>query len=258
LPRLLILVGFLRLTILSTAYLIPQFLTTVRGYRALEVGQSLIWLALPQLFICLVAGYIMRRMDPRFVASCGFILICVGCLMVAHGLTPSWGTDQFLPSQLVQAVGQSFALSGTVFFAVLHLRPQDALTFGAALQTARIMGGEIGLAFITTFLRVRGQVASNLLGQHIQIGDTQVLQRIQAYGAATASVGDPGSAATRGAAVLNNIVHATAITQGILDSFVVLAGATAIAEMLIVTRRAAPRGPASHVPWFARREARVP
>ncbi len=128
----------------------------------------------------------MRRMDPRFVASCGFILICVGCLMVAHGLTPSWGTDQFLPSQLVQAVGQSFALSGTVFFAVLHLRPQDALTFGAALQTARIMGGEIGLAFITTFLRVRGQVASNLLGQHIQIGDAQVLQRIQAYGAATA------------------------------------------------------------------------
>jgi DHA2 family multidrug resistance protein len=258
LPRLLILVGFLRLTILSTAYLIPQFLTTVRGYRALEVGQSLIWLALPQLFICLVAGYIMRRVDPRFVASCGFILICVGCLMVAHGLTPSWGTDQFLPSQLAQAVGQSFALSGTVFFAVLHLRPQDALTFGAALQTARILGGEMGLAFITTFLRVRGQVASNLLGQHIQSGDAQVLQRIQAYGAATASAGDPASATTRGAAVLNNIVHATSITQGILDSFVVLAAATAITVMLIVTRRAAPPGPASHVPIFGPRAARLP
>ena len=214
----------------------------MRGYRALEVGQSLIWLALPQLFICLVAGYIMRRMDPRFVASCGFILICAGCLMVAHALTPSWGTDQFLPSQLVQAVGQSFALSGTVFFAILHLRPQDALTFGAALQTARLMGGEIGLAFITTFLRVRGQVASNLLGQHVQIGDAQVLQRIQAYGAATASAGDPASASTRGAAVLNNVVHATAITQGILDAFVVLAGATAITVMLVVTRRAAPPG----------------
>jgi DHA2 family multidrug resistance protein len=258
LPRLLLLVGFLRLTILSTAYLIPQFLTTVRGYRALEVGQSLIWLALPQLFICLVAGYSMRRLDPRFVASCGFILICAGCLMVAHGLTPSWGTDQFLPSQLVQAVGQSFALSGTVFFAILHLRPQDALTFGAALQTARIMGGEIGLAFITTFLRVRGQVASNLLGQHVQVGDVQVLQRIQAYGAATASAGDPTQTTTRGAAVLNNIVHATSITQGIMDSFVVLAGATAITVILIVTRRAAPPGPASHIPLFPARAARVP
>ena len=178
--------------------------------------------------------------------------------MVAHGLTPSWGTDQFLPSQLVQAVGQSFALSGTVFFAILHLRPQDALTFGAALQTARIMGGEIGLAFITTFLRVRGQVASNLLGQHVQVGDVQVLQRIQAYGAATASAGDPTQTTTRGAAVLNNIVHATSITQGIMDSFVVLAGATAITVILIVTRRAAPPGPASHIPLFPARAARVP
>src|SRR5580692_7746523 len=258
LPRLLILVGFLRLTILSTAYLIPQFLTTVRGYRALEVGQTLIWLALPQLLICLVAGYSMRRMDPRFIASCGFILICVGCLMVAHGLTPSWGTNQFLPSQLVQAVGQSFALSGTVFFAILHLRPQDALTFGAAIQVARLMGGEIGLAFITTFLRVRGQIASNLLGQHVQIGDAQVVQRIQTYGAATSQAGDPAAAAARGTAILNSIVHATSITQGILDAFVVLATATAITVMLVVTRRAAPPGPASHVPIFGRRAVPTP
>ena len=258
LPRLLVLVGFLRLTILSTAYLIPQFLITVRGYRSLEVGQTLIWLAVPQLAICLVAGYSMRRMDPRFVASCGFILICVGCLMVAHGLTPTWGTDQFLPSQLLQAVGQSFALSGTVFFAILHLRPQDALTFGAAVQTARIMGGEIGLAFVTTFLRVRGQVASNLIGQHVQIGDAQVLQRVQTYGAATARAGDPASITTRGAAILNNVVHATSITQGIMDAFVVLAAATAITVMVVVTRRAAPPGPASHVPLFTRRTAPVP
>ena len=258
LPRLLLLVGFLRLTILSTAYLIPQFLITVRGYRSLEVGQTLIWLAVPQLGICLIAGYIMRRMDPRFVASCGFILICAGCLMVAHGLTPAWGTDQFLPSQLLQAVGQSFALSGTVFFAILHLRPPDALTFGAAVQTARLMGGEIGLAFVTTFLRVRGQVASNLIGQHVQIGDAQVLQRLQIYGAATAQAGDPASAPSRGAAILNNVVHATSITQGIMDAFVVLAAATAITVMLVVTRRAAPRGPASHVPFFARRTAPVP
>jgi DHA2 family multidrug resistance protein len=200
----------------------------------------------------------MRRMDPRFVASCGFILICAGCLMVAHGLTPYWGTDQFLPSQMLQAVGQSFALSGTVFFAILHLRPQDALTFGAAIQTARIMGGEVGLAFVTTFLRVRGQIASNLLGQHVQFGDAQVIQRIQTYGAATAQAGDPAAAAARGTAILNSIVHAPSITQGILDAFVVLAAATAITVMLVVTRRAAPPGPASHVPIFGRRAVPTP
>jgi MFS transporter, DHA2 family, multidrug resistance protein len=133
---------------------------------------------------------------------------------------------------------------------VLHLRPQDALTFGAAVQTARLFGGELGSAFISTFVRVRGQIASNLLGQHVQTGDGQVIQRIQAYATATARAGDPESATTRGAAVLNNVVHASSITQGIMDAFVVIAVASAITVILIVTRRAAPVSPASHMPAF--------
>ena len=253
LPRMLLLVSFLRLTILSTALVIPQFLQTVRGFRALEVGDTLAWIAAPQLLICFLAGFTLRRADPRMVAVFGFMCICVACLMVAYGLTPVWGSDQFLPSAILQAVGQSFALSGTVFFAVLHLRPQVALSFGAAIQVARLFGGEIGSAFIQTFVRVRSQVASNHLGQHIQIGDGTVIQRIQAYGAATARAGDPLSATTRGAAVLNNVVHGSAITQGIIDAFVVIAAATALTVIFIVTRRAAPGGPASHMPLFTPR-----
>src|SRR5258708_36450788 len=109
--------------------------------------------------------------------------------MVAHGRPPVWGTDQFLASSLLQSVGQGFALSSIVFFAVLHLRPQDAITFGAATQLARLMGGEIGSAFIVTFIRVRGQIASNLLGLHVQIGDGEVAQRLRLYAAVTAPWG---------------------------------------------------------------------
>ena len=98
----------------------------MRGYRALEVGQTLIWLSCRSSLIRLVVrGYSMRRMDPRFIASCGFILICVGCLMVAHGLTAQLGHRPVpLPSQPVHAGRwvKSFALPGTVFFAILHLR----------------------------------------------------------------------------------------------------------------------------------------
>jgi MFS transporter, DHA2 family, multidrug resistance protein len=252
-PRLLVLVAFLRLTILSTAFAIPQFLQVVRGFRALEVGQTLVWIAVPQLVVCLLAGYTLRRSDPRLVASFGFLCICIACLMVGYGLTPLWGTDQFLPSQLLQAVGQSFALSGTIFFAVLHLKPQDALTFGAATQVARLMGGEVGQAFITTLIRVREQVASNLLGLHVQIGDGQTIHRLQAYAAATAPAGDPSSAPTRGAAVLSSVIRSAATTQGIIDGFIVIAVLTTVTLILIVTRRAAPPGPATHVSPFAPR-----
>jgi MFS transporter, DHA2 family, multidrug resistance protein len=123
------------------------------------------------------------------------------------------------------------------------------------MQVARLMGGEVGQAFITTLIRVREQVASNLLGLHVQIGDAQTIQRIQTYAAATARAGDPSSAPARGAAVLGNVVRSVATTQGIIDGFVVIAALTAFTLILIVTRRAAPTGPASHVSPFAPRDA---
>jgi len=192
----------------------------------------------------------LRRSDARLVSSIGFIFIGIACLMVAYNLTPVWGSYQFLPSQLLQALGQSFALSGVIFFGVLHLRPQDALTFGAMLQTARLFGGEIGTAFVTTLARVREQVASNLIGLHLQSGDAQVIQRIRAYGNVTTRVADPDNAANRGVLVLGNAVRAAATTQAVMDCFVVVALLSAVALLFVVYRSAAPEGPASPMPLF--------
>ncbi|HEX4151453.1 MAG TPA: hypothetical protein VHY75_04505, partial [Steroidobacteraceae bacterium] len=207
----------------------------------------------PQLILCALAALMLRRTDPRLVASIGFIFISVACLMVAYNLTPIWGSYQFLPSSFLQAAGQSFALSGVVFFGVLHLKPQDALTFGAMLQTARLMGGEMGTAFVTTWARVRGQVASNLIGQHVRVGDPHVIQRVRAYGAATTRVFDPVGAVGRGEQVLGNVVRAAATTQAVMDGFVAIGMLTAVALLIVVSRSAAPEHPASAVPLFRRR-----
>jgi MFS transporter, DHA2 family, multidrug resistance protein len=248
-PSQFLLIAFLRLTILSTSYLIPLYLGSVRGYRDLEVGDTLIWIAIPQLIFCPLAALMLRRSDARLVASIGFIFISIACLMVAYNLTPLWGSYQFLPSQLLQAVGQSFALSGVIFVGILHLKPADALTFGAVLQTARLFGGELGTAFVTTLARVREQVASNLIGLHLQVGDAQVIQRIRGYGAVTTRA-DPATAADRGARVLDNAVRAAATTQAVMDCFVAVAFLTAVALLIVVFRSAAPEGPASPLPLF--------
>jgi len=257
-PSLFLLVAFLRLTILATSFLIPLYLASVRGYRDLEVGETMIWVAAPQLIFCPLAALMLRRTDARLVASIGFIFISIACLMVAYNLTPVWGTEQFLPSALLQSVGQSFALSGVIFFGILHLRPQDALTFGAVLQTARLMGGEIGSAFVTTLTRVREQVASNLIGQHVQAGDPGVIERVKAYGAATTRVLDPVGAVNRGHWVLGNVVRAAATTQSVIDGFVVIGLLTAAALLLVVFRSAAPTGPASPQALFPEREPKPP
>lgn len=256
LPALFVLIAFLRLTILSTSYLIPLYLGSVRGYRALEVGDTLMWIAVPQLIICPLAALMLRRSDARMVAAIGLVFISVACLMVAYNLTPNWGSDQFLPSQLLQALGQSFALSGIVFYGILHLKPQDALTFGAAIQTARLFGGELGTAFITTLARVREQIASNLIGLHVQLGNANVVERVRRYGALTTHVTDPGATLGRGRLVLAAVVRSAATTQAVMDGFVVVAVLAAIALLIVVLRSAAPEGPASPVPLFLEQRPR--
>lgn len=253
LPYQFILVAFLRLTVTGVGYLIPLFLGAVRGFRALEIGDTLVWIAVPQLLLCPLAGLMMQRSDTRLVASIGFIFIAVACLMVGYGMTPLWGSTEFLPSQLLQALGQSFALSAVVFFGVLHIRPEDVITFGGVLQTARLMGGEIGNAFVQTLARVREQVASNQIGQHVQAGDPAAIDRVHDYAVATTRSIDPGGAIERGQWVLGNVVRAAATTQAVMDSFVALAFLTALALLLVVFRRAAPDGPASAPPLFPSR-----
>lgn len=245
LPQQLVLISFLRLTLLSTSFLIPQYLGVVRGYRGLEVGQALIWVALPQLLFCPFAGVLLRRVDSRLVASIGLILISLACLQVAWGLTPLWGTDQFLPSAVLQSIGQSFALTGVFFYLILHLKQEEALTIGAAIQTARLMGAEIGSAFIVTLNRVREQIASNHIGLHVQVGDWLVTQRLQTMTAVAARASGGARASARALVILANQVRAAASTQAVIDCFVTIAALTALALILLVSQKAPPRGPAS-------------
>ncbi len=247
-PQQLVLISFMRLTLLSTAFLIPQYLTVVRGYRGLEVGQSLAWVAFPQLLLCPLAGLMLRRSDPRFVSSIGFILIIISCFMVAWGLTSLWGTDQFVPSAVVQAIGQAFALSGIFFYAILHLKFEERLSFGAAIQTARLMGNEIGSAFIITLNRVREQTASNYIGLHVRVGDWLVQQRLQYLTTIAARSGDPTRAPAKALGILASQVRGAATIQAVIDCYVAIAVLTALALLLLVSQKAPPRGPASHVP----------
>ena len=74
------------------------------------IGAVLLWIALPQVLIVLPLAVLLRRVNARWVLALGTILIGIACLM-ATNLTSQWATEDFLPSQVLQAIGQSFALT---------------------------------------------------------------------------------------------------------------------------------------------------
>jgi DHA2 family multidrug resistance protein len=249
LPIVLVLVTILRSSLLTTAFLIPQFLGVVRGFHALQIGDTLLWVALPQLLIFPLAGHLLRYVDPRVPAVVGLSLIGAAGLMVAHGLTPLWGSDQFLLSQLIQALGQSLAMTGVIYATVLNMRMDIALTFGALLQITRLLGGQFGTAFVATFHRIREQRASNLIGAHVQSGAEDVLRRLQAYGHVVARSGHLDPQRSAATSVLGRVVHDAATTQGVIDGFAALGVTVTIGlfalSMLRLPAEAAPHPPES-------------
>jgi DHA2 family multidrug resistance protein len=242
-PLLFLLITFFRFTILSTSYIIPQFLTTVQNYRAIEVGGVLIYIALPQFLLAPMVATLLRFVEPRLPLAFGFALIGCGCFMAGQ-LTRDWAGDDFLPSQIVQAFGQSLGLTSLVWFFLKHLEPSEALTFGAVLQTGRLFGAQLGAAFIQTFVRVREQVYSNLVGLHVTPGSFATNQRLQEFAQAVTgrSLGQP-EATKRATALLANSVQVQANVLAFIDGFMVI-GFAVIGVLLVMLVLRDPPTPA--------------
>jgi DHA2 family multidrug resistance protein len=160
---------------------------------------------------------------------------------MATNLTADWATDDFLPSQILQALGQSFALTALIVIAVRSMNPADVLTIGALLQTGRLFGGEIGTAFMQTLVRVREQVHSNLIGLHVDSLGGLTADRLNAYrGALGAHSGDVAASSARAASLLVSAVAKQAAILAYIDGF--LAAAVGAFACLLLVAWLRPRG----------------
>jgi DHA2 family multidrug resistance protein len=122
-----------------------------------------------------------------------------------------------------------------------HLEPSEIFTFGAFLQTARLFGAQLGSAFVQTFVRVREQIYSNLIGLHVDAGSLLTNQRLEDYARSIAgrSVGDP-EAAARATALLARAVQSQAYVLAYIDGFMVLGFAVIGALLLMLLLRDPP------------------
>ena len=107
-------------------------------------------------------------------------------------------------------------------------------SFGAVLQTGRLFGAQLGAAFVQTFLRVREQVYSNLIGQHVAVGSWLTSERLQNYAQLVKgrSIGQVDANA-RATALLADAVRKQAYVLAFIDGFMVL-GFAVIGVLLIM------------------------
>lgn len=160
----------------------------------------------------------------------GSALIGTACL-IATGLTDQWATGDFLASQALQAVGQSLALTSLVVLIARSITPAEAVAIGTFMQASRMFGGEVGVAFMETLIRVREQIHSNLLGLHVEAQDDLTIDRLLAYGRVLGSR-DASDGTMQPMKLLANAVARQASVLAYIDGFLAAAVAAVICWIL--------------------------
>jgi len=172
---------------------------------------------------------LMKRTDGRLPLALGFAVVAMACLLDAT-LTSAWSGDNFWWSQLVMAVGLSFAFVGLIgnlvqqaFESGAVASPINALTFSAFFHGIRLFGGEIGTAVMQRVVAVREQFHSNMLGMHVNIGGWLTDERLsQLTGGLFSSSSGLPEAQNRAVAVLDGQVRQQAYTLAISDGFLTI------------------------------------
>ena len=123
--------------------MLPDYLTRVQGLRALQIGACSNWIALPQIVLVPLVAWLLRYIDARLLLALGLALIAIGSWMDT-GLTHDWVGGDFLPSQIVEAVGLALGITSLIIFAIANITPAQAVAIAGTIQTARLFGNEIG------------------------------------------------------------------------------------------------------------------
>jgi MFS transporter, DHA2 family, multidrug resistance protein len=227
----------------ATAYVLPDYLTRIQGLRDLQIGDTLDWIAFPQFVIVPLAALLLRWIDARIMLLIGFATISLGCWLDT-GLTHDWAGGDFLPSQCVEAVGLAFSITAVVTYTVSHITPPQAAAIATTIQIARLMGAEIGSGGIQTFVRVREQTYSNLVGLHVQSGASDVVSAAIQFASPFASraVG-ADNPAVQGLERLAEIVQREAYVLAYIDAFWLIAWASVLGMALLFFLRPPPPNP---------------
>ena len=230
----------LRFSLLSSAQLVPTFLSTVQHFIPLQTGSVLAWVALPSLLCGLLAAAVMKYVDPRLLLAFGFLLTGSACLW-DNNLTSQWSRQNFFPSELLIGVGAAISVVSLVGCIMLEIvntgaikRPIDTLTFVAWFHTVRLFGGEIVSTLMGYFLFVRFHFHFSMLADFINTGRAVATTQLLGLSAAVAPQSpSAGTSLARSGAWMAERLETQSITLTIADAYITEALVIALALLVV-------------------------
>lgn len=238
----------LGLGLYGSVYILPLYLSQIRGYTAMQIGEVIMWSGVPQLFLIPFVPKLMQRFDARFLAAVGFSLFALSCFMNSS-MTHETGIEELRWSQLVRALGQPLMIVPLTAIATAGIEKEQAGSASGLFNMMRNLGGSIGIAILSTLLTRREQFHSNRIGEAVSLYNPETQQRIDQLTQSFMSKGaDFATAHDQAIKAIDNIIRREAYVMAYNDGFYFIAIALLVSGLaLLFTKKVkAGAGAAAH------------
>ena len=223
----------LGLGLYGTVFIVPEYLSSEQGYSASEIGSTLIWVGIPQLFILPFVPRLIKIIDIRIVIAIGAFFFALSCYMNAF-LDPDYARPQFVFSNIIRSIGQPLILIPLLSVATADIPVRDSGSASAIFNMTRNLGGSIGIALLSTLITNREHLHSVRIGSTVTAGTPEVTQRLEALTQMLLMKGlDPSTAARTALKILNNSISKQSFFLAYSDAFYIIGAIMAGSAFLL-------------------------
>lgn len=223
-----------RVALVVTAYLVPQFLAVVHGYRPLEVAKLMLWAVIPQLLVLPLAWRLMHLVDTRAVMALG-LLLCAGGAALAVDATALFAADQLSLTLVLFAVGQMLFLAPALVIGSSSLKFADLPTASVFFNLTTLGGTTMGVGLVSHLATERQKFHSNVLTENVSLYDALDADRFARLAEGLAyRLADDAGATAQGLALLAGAARREAWVLSFGDAFLVVAAALLVSAVGVI------------------------
>ena len=218
----------------GSIFLLPLYLAQIQNYNALQIGEVIMWMGVPQLFLIPLVPKLMKYVSPKWLCALGFGLF--GFASFSSGvLNPDFAGPQFNQIQIVRALGQPLIMVTISLIATAYILPQDAGSASSLFNILRNLGGAIGIALLATLLDARTKTYFDYLRESIVPSNPQVAERLASL---TNTLGNETAALGK----LSEIAHQQASIMAYNDAFHLVGIALGVSMLAVLLTSKLPEG----------------
>jgi DHA2 family multidrug resistance protein len=229
----------LGVALFGSTVLLPQYMQVIMGYSAQQSGMALSPGGFVVILLLPIVGVLVSRVDTRLLIGFGFVVLSLSLFYMAGHLYEGIDFRTAIKLRVIQSIGMPFLFIPINTLVYADVPPEKNNTVSGIVNLSRNMGGDIGIAFVTTLVARRVQFHQDRLVGHTNNYDAGFVSRLAGLERALEHAGSSSSEAARKAlSVIYRQVQQQALTLAYLDAIKMLAIATAaMIPLLLLTRR---------------------